>query len=796
MNKVAFVGRSAERTSGNASLSEPVAPPAATTGNPAMFDALQVILRRRFFIFGFVAVVTGLALIWILSLPQTYMARTEVALLSNQANIVDLEAVVTGIGKDEEAIQTEIRILSSRRLAQKLRDRLAEQGLTDFWVEPPQTSSVRRLARSIVNGATGWTSALVGGDEPEADMAPAEQAQEAEAVAATEAVAEGTDPASDGLASLTDGLVREGADDKALNEFMKLFDVYRLGGARVVAIEVRTYHPEIAVILADGLAEAYIEDQLDARFEATTRATRWLNQRITALRDEVDLSERAVVNFMAETGVSDERSDELWIREISETNQQLAVARRTLSDIEQRLSVAQAGLDSGDINLAATELAAGPIDPGDTTTTGVGATGLDNTTLDPGVQSATLESLPEVISSRLIQQLRTDQIRLQRQASDLRQRLGARHPEVATVLAELRGVSAEISLEIQRIVRALEVQQRVATAEVDRLERRLIQLEAETSQAQQSQVTLRALQREADADRLMLQNFLTRFRETREQSEQELQVPDARIISYAGLPTNAAAPPTKVLAAASFVFSLGLALALAFAMESFETGYRMPSQIERKTGLSVLTQIPRSTDKLGRDGRKLIDHIKGSPRSAFAESVRQLYITLRLEDSGGSSSVMLTSSQSAEGKTTLAAALALVAAQSGQKVVLVEADLRRPRLKRVMKCKGEVGLADFLTGRSPIEDVVSSSDEHDVHVIPAGKVTKTTVETFDSKAMAALMAALHDEFDLVVVDAPPVLAVADALNISALVRRVVYVVQWSGTQREMVDTGLRRLSLA
>lgn len=309
-------------------------------------------------------------------------------------------------------------------------------------------------------------------------------------------------------------------------------------------------------------------------------------------------------------------------------------------------------------------------------------------------------------------------------------------------------------------------------------------------------MTLRALQREADADRLMLQNFLTRFRETREQSEQELQVPDARIISYAGLPTNAAAPPTKVLAVASFVASLGMALVLAFAMESLESGYRMPSHIERKTGLSVLTQIPRSTDKLGRDGRRLVDHIKNAPRSAFAESVRQLYITLRLENTGGSSSVMLTSSQSAEGKTTLAAALALVASQAGQKVVLVEADLRRPRLNKVMKCKGEVGLADFLTGRSPIEDVVSSSDDHDVHLIPAGRVTKTTVETFDSKAMAALMAALQDEFDLVVVDAPPVLAVADALNISALVRRVVYVVQWSNTQREMVDAGLRRLSLA
>ena len=779
MNKLA-VGKGAEPVRGGSVSYPGPAMPGEASANP-LADALQVLLRRRVFIVCFITVITALSALVILSLPKVYMARTEVALLINQANIVDLEAVVTGVGKDDDSIQTEIRILRSRRLASKLMDDLMDKGLTDFTVRAPETSFVRRTARSILGGTVGWVAGLAGTDEEAgAEVQQRDGALEAGAGTAAEDAAGGeTD-----FASIANDLRNSGlpgdvestlADDGALTDFTKMFDVYRLGSSRVIAIEVRAYHPEIAVILADGLAETYIEDQLDARFEATTRASNWLSQRIAALRTRVDASEREVVAFMAKTGISESQTGQIWLREIGETNQQLSIAQRNLSDVQQRLAIARADPTGPEVDILAQELEASAA---------------------AGSSAESMESLPEVISSRAIQQLRLDQSRLQRTASDLRQSLGARHPRVAQVLAELSDVNAEINREIQRTVQALEVQQQVASAEVTRLEQRQAELEAELSEAQQAQVTLRALQREADADRLMLENFLTRFRETREQSEQELQAPDARIISYAGLPQHAAAPPTKFLLAASLMASLGLAVALAYGLESLETGYRLTSQLERRTGLPVLSQIPRATDKLGRDGKNLLEHLQKNPRSSFAESVRQLYITLKLEDMTGGSSVMITSSQSAEGKSTLAAAMAVVAAQAGQKVVLVEADLRRPRLARLMKREAKSGLANFLAGTNPIEDIIATTSQHNVHIIPAGRVSKQTVETFDSRAMAALMRALQDEFDLVVVDAPPVLAVADALNVSALVRSVVYVVQWGGTQREMVDIGLRRLSLA
>ena len=254
----------------------------------------------------------------------------------------------------------------------------------------------------------------------------------------------------------------------------------------------------------------------------------------------------------------------------------------------------------------------------------------------------------------------------------------------------------------------------------------------------------------------------------------------------------------KTLLMALFI-GLGLGVGGAFAMEKLNAGFTTPRQVEDALGVPVLASVPRM------DGSKLVSndgtviplayyHVH-HPLSSFSEAIRTLRSGILMSDVDQPPKVIhVTSSRPDEGKTTLAMSLAVSAAFSGLKVVLVDADLRHPSITRFFKLEREKGLVDLLVGVATPQAVMRLQKDLKLMVIAAGSKSLNPTDLLGSERMKALLSDLRETFDYVVLDTPPVGPVADAVIVANLTDRTVFVVQWASTPRESVETSIQQVS--
>lgn len=306
---------------------------------------------------------------------------------------------------------------------------------------------------------------------------------------------------------------------------------------------------------------------------------------------------------------------------------------------------------------------------------------------------------------------------------------------------------------------------------------------------------LRTLEREAQASRALYETVLVRYKETSEQ--QGLQQPDARLISRAEVPLRPSFPQTGLFLLMALAAGTGLALLLAFAAEKMDSGYRSSDQIEAQLGLPTIAMIP-ALRSLGIRGMAPEQYVTAKPTSSLAEAVRMLRTSLLLANVDQPPKVLLlTSALPGEGKTTVALALARLASFSGEKVVVVDADLRRPRVHTALGVDNKQGLVELLAGRAPIEQVLQASDVEgkSVHYITAGQATPHATELVRSQQMRRFIRSLAANYSLVIIDSPPVLPVADARVLATLADKTICIVQWSVTPREVVRQAVHQLRL-
>jgi capsular exopolysaccharide synthesis family protein len=306
-------------------------------------------------------------------------------------------------------------------------------------------------------------------------------------------------------------------------------------------------------------------------------------------------------------------------------------------------------------------------------------------------------------------------------------------------------------------------------------------------------VRLRTLEREAQASRALYEAVLVRFKETSEQ--QGLQQADARIISRADAPVRPSFPNESIFLLLALTGALGLALLFAFAAEKIDNGFRSSDQVEALLGLPTIAMLP-ALRSLGIKGSQPEQYVTDKPSSSMAEAVRMLRTSLLLSSVDQPPRVLLlTSALPGEGKTTVALMLARLASFSGEKVILIDADLRRPRIHSALQVENTAGLVELLSGQAPIEKVLRTSDVagRSVHFISAGQATPHATELVRSQQMRRFIRSLAGMYSLVIIDGPPVLPVADAKVLATQVDRVLHVVRWSETPRQVVAQSVRQL---
>jgi len=673
---------------------------------------IRALWRRKATIAATVIVMTALSAVVLYQIEPRYRSEALVMIDPRETQFVDIEAVMSGLPRDLETIQSEIEIIKSRSVADKVIRKLKLYNDPEFNARLRPEPFLRPVASEVADRVKSFF--FSGPQEP---PVPLETQFDKERV-------------------------------MIIDEFVKKLEVRRRGQSRVIEVAFESENPHTAALVANTIADLYLVEQLEAKFEMTQRATLWLSDRLSELRSAVESSELAVEKFRASAGLIEGEDATIAVQQISELNTQLVLARSARAEAEARLRQVQLSLQSAN----------------------------------------NVNSAAEVLSSPLIQRLREQEAEIERKIAELSTEYGEKHPRMINTRAELRDLRSKISGEVNKIVQNLRSEVSVARARESSLQSSLDELEQQVGGLKSSEVQLRALQREANANRELYETFLSRFKET--SNEKDMQQTDARIIARAELPERPSFPKTRLILALVVVGSIFLGIVLVFVIEQLDQGFRSMSQVRHLLGVPAIGMVPA----VGRASRRPEKYGVEKPNSVLAESIRMIYASLLLASSGAAPKVVLvTSALPREGKTTISLLLGRISAQAGKRAIIIDTDLRRSQVHTKLNLPGAPGLVEYLTGEASLEQVIHKDKVSGANVIPAGKAGPDAAGVLNSESLQKLLAGLAEHYELVVLDSPPVSAVADARILTHHADKTIMVVRWAATRREVAAMAIGQL---
>jgi polysaccharide biosynthesis transport protein len=563
---------------------------------------------------------------------------------------------------------------------------------------------------------------------------------------------------TEGLSQNKDDPPSDRAITDGINRLRGALAVARSGYTQILYITITWDDPVRAGELANAVADAYVVDQLDARLEAAKRASGWLSDRITELRQQLRDSEEAVAKFRREHG-------------LTRSGPTVALNEQQLADLNGKLIAARtdAAEKKARVDFIA-DLVAG---------------------------KKTLDSLPDSLqsSSSMMTALRQKLADASQREADLLARYNRSYPAVVNVEAEKRDIERSIAAETQRMAGSVKSDYALAKARLDAIQQAMDEATGQGAPDNEVAVRLRELERTAAVNKTLFEEFLQKAKVTDEQST--FRARDVRVI----MPAHAGGqsfPNTQKVLLTALLAGLGLGVGGAFVMEMLRAGFTSPREVEQALGIPVLASVRRlKKSELVQDGKSIpvpfyqVNH----PLSPFSESLRTLRSSIHMSDVDRPPKVILvTSARPGEGKTTIAVSLAISAAFAGLKVALVDADLRHPATSRFFKLEQDKGLVDLLTGVGTADNVLRFYKDLKLTIVPAGSKSLNPPDVLGSERMKALIANLRETFDYVVVDAPPIGPVIDAVILANLADKTILVVEWASTSRDLVETSLKQVS--
>ncbi|HRE61395.1 MAG TPA: polysaccharide biosynthesis tyrosine autokinase [Micropepsaceae bacterium] len=700
----------------NLDLEEPQAAPGRPHPGAAIIDlklVIAAVMRRWRIIAGIVVLGALIAGVVTAQMKPRYTATALLMVSMQTIKLQDIDSVLSGQPASAAAVESQIELLRSRDLARRVVEKLN-------LIEDPEYNGA--LGGGFSLDPRVWISSLFSSD---AELPP--EAKRAAAV--------------------------EGAIDVLIDNLY----IVRTGNSLAMTLYFVASDPQKAADIANAIAQAYVEWQLDIKFDSTRRATEWLNSRLNDLREQMRTAEAAMEAYRSEQGLSETRSGTLAEGQLDELNTQLALTRASLAEAEAKYARVRQLVASG----------------------------------------AGIDSMADVLDSETISALRAQQAELVREKADLETRYGPRHPKLVNIQAQLTDIESQIRAEIERISASLGNEVTVIRAREASLRASIADLTGENNLDNAARVRLRELERDAETARQLYETFLTRFKEV--SNQEELQEPDTRIVSSAQPPTEKSGPRIMRSMLAVAGISLLLGLGVVFLLERLDTGIRTSAEIERILGLPVSASIPLidPAQLKTADGKVMPpqDYVVARQFSAYAESLRTLRTSLSFSSSRQQVKVVaVTSTLPNEGKTTTAISLARSAALSGQRVLLVDCDLRRPSVHTGLAMTPKAGIVELLLGEAGEADAVMQDPLTPMRVIGVVAKTKNTSDILASKQFENFIFQARREYDLVILDTAPVLPVVDTRVLAKIVDRVVYLVQWDRAPRDAVASGARMIS--
>jgi len=669
---------------------------------------LDIILRRRWIIISVTLIAVAITMVVSLVMKPVYTARGTV-MIEKEPNILSFEDIFQIETFRDDYFQTQYKLLQSRSLAERTIERL-------------------KL----------WEKAEFAGRKPAAPE------------------------------DLKNPVFRR----KLVDSFLRRLEVKPIRMTRLVEVAFKAHDPGLASDCVNTLFEAFVDMNIEAKYEATEQATEFLSQQIADLKAEISRKEQELQNYGQEKDIVILSDKETTILDkLSELNKALTEAQIDRVRKESYYNM---------------------------------------------VKDASPDFIPEALSNPLIQRLREDYLKLSREYIKMQEKFQPEYPEMQRLKAELESARELLKGETQRLVMAAYSEYQTALKKERSLQELFDRQKEEAFRLNSNAILYNSLKIEIENKKNLLESLLKRQSETGVSARlRGLRTSNIRIVDKADIPIYPSSP--KKLRNLLLALFLGLfgGLGLALVVEYLDNTVKSVEDVERYSGLPTLGVVPAFGEeamysgyyyasRLGKDGGRkktgkpekataeepksieLITHF--APESTFAESYRSLRTALLLSGPRSSLQVlMVTSPLPNEGKSATVSNLAVSLTQMEKKVLLVDADLRRPKQHRIFNLKNHDGLTNYLSTGLELNRLIKSTIVPSLYLINSGPIPPNPAELLGSERMAGLLKTLRDQFEFILLDTPPILSVTDAQVLGKMVDGLVLVVQAEKTPREALS---------
>ncbi len=554
-----------------------------------------------------------------------------------------------------------------------------------------------------------------------------------------------------------------GRTTSLLSSFRSSLKVALAPNTHIIEVHYRSPDKELAANVVNTLMTTYTENNFKSRFDSTMQASDWLSKQLVDLQMKVETSQEKLVHYQKEheiLGIDDKQN--ITTAKLDELNKALTTAESERMDKESIYRLVQSG---------------------DTETIASAANVLDSAGAGSTSQSGLLETL------------RAKEADLKIQAAELNTQFGPSYPKLAQINNQLKEIDAELLAETRKVGGKIKGQYMAALQRENMLHDALEKQKQEANKLNESAIEYSLLKRDLDTNRQLYEGLLEKLKEAGVSAG--LRSNNFRIVDVARVPTGPIEP--NIPRNLSFAFMLGLTsgVGLAFLLEGLDNTVRTTEQAQMISGLPPLGMIPlgsrsareganskRLVIATSKEAVELITQVR--PQSQMAESYRALRTSLLLSNLGAPPKViMVTSALPQEGKTTTSINCAVVLAQKGIRVLLIDADLRRPSIHKTLGMGPRSGLSNVLTGSATLEQAITRSTVlPNLNILPAGTPPPNPAELLASTNMRDVLEQLRGQYDHIVVDTPPTLSVTDAVVLSPRADAIVLVIRSGQTTKQ------------
>jgi exopolysaccharide transport family protein len=539
---------------------------------------------------------------------------------------------------------------------------------------------------------------------------------------------------------------REGiALSPAVAAFRSRLAVEPVAGSRLVNLRFRAYDPKLAAQAVNALAQLYIEQSLEFRYTASAEATGWLSERVREQQVKVQAAERALQQYREAEGLVNLEERQGLVDQRLQTLAAAVVGARTDRIAKETLYRQMRTL--------------------------------------PTVQ---LGTFPLMMDNAVIQGLRGRLAELKDDEARLAETLGDKHPDLVRLRSRMKAAEDKIAAETQNVVRSVENAYRTAQVQEASLQADLDAAKREALVFDRKAIEHAALRREVESSQQLLRDLMNRTKETG--LETELKSTNVRIVEKAEVPRGPILPRRAWNYEVALLLGLALGIGLSVLFEQMDNTVKTPEDVKTHLGLPFLGMIPEVDMKEAAGDTPPAPIILRDPQSAVAEAYRVLRTNLIFSSAEGTGRVLMVSSANpGEGKTTTVANLAASLAENGARVLAVEADLRRPTIHQHFGVQKSPGLSDLIVGKSPMTQAIQGTRLPRLSVLPCGYLPPNPAELLGSDSMREIIGTLRKRYDWVLIDAPPILAMADTPVLCPHVDGIVLVVWAEACTRPAIE---------